>query len=156
MDVNFINPFLHSITNILVTMATMDSQHGKISLKKDPLASGDVTGLISMTSTNLRGSLAVSFSREVALKMTSLMLNEEVTEFGETVRDMVGEVTNMVTGGAKKLLAEKGYDFDMATPIVIMGDNHKISHSSKGQIILIPFNTEHGEFYVEICFETNN
>ena len=81
------------------------------------------------------------------------MLGEEVTEVNSTVPDLVGEITNMVTGGAKRLLSEQGYDFDMAIPAVVAGKNHRISHKSNGVKIMIPFSTLAGKFFVEICFE---
>ncbi|HAD47725.1 MAG TPA: chemotaxis protein CheX, partial [Idiomarina sp.] len=66
---------------------------------------------------------------------------------------MVGEITNMVTGGAKKTLGEKGYEFDMATPIVVSGKDHTISHRSEGPRIIMPFSHIAGKAYIEICFD---
>jgi chemotaxis protein CheX len=81
------------------------------------------------------------------------MLGEEVTSIDDTVTDMVGEITNMVTGGAKRLLSEQGYRFDMAIPSVVSGKNHIIHHKSKAPIVVVPFNTQAGNFFIEICFE---
>ena len=66
---------------------------------------------------------------------------------------MVGEITNMVTGGAKKELAERGFEFDMATPIVVSGRDHTISHRSEGAKLIMPFNHVAGKAYIEICFD---
>lgn len=153
MNVEFINPFLTATTNVLLTMAQLNATPGSVELKKENIAYGDVTGLIGMTGDKVRGSFSISFTKATILDITQRMIGEKVTIIDDTVTDMTGELTNMATGGAKKLLAEKGYDFDMAIPIVIAGDNHEIIHKSKGPIIILPFTIESGKFFIEISFE---
>ena len=99
--------------------------------------------------------LAISFSEVVILHIAQNMLGEKFTKIDDEIADLVGELTNMVTGGAKSLLEIKGYDFSMATPTVIRGKGQKISHAGDaGNVIVIPFSTDVGEFYVEICFQS--
>jgi len=62
---------------------------------------------------------------------------------------LVGEITNMATGGAKALFEQKGYDFDMAIPPVVAGKDHRIVHKSSVPKSILPFSTESGEFCVE-------
>lgn len=152
MKAEFINPFLTSMTNVLSTMAQIESRPGKPAVKKSSTALGAVTGIIGMAGEQLKGSFAVSFSEPVIFAITQRMLGEEVTTVNETVTDMVGELTNMATGGAKALLAEKGYDFDMAVPVMVSGKDHKIEHSSRGPTIILPFETDYGDFFLEISF----
>lgn len=153
MNVDFINPFLSSMSNVLATMATLEITAGKVALKNDDLPPGDVTGIIAMSSPQTLGTLAISFPKPVILDIAQRMLGEEFEEIDDTVSDLVGELTNMVTGSAKALLHEKGYDFDMATPIVITGKDQKLSHKTSGPLIIIPFDTGSGAFFVEMCFE---
>ena len=153
MNVEFINPFLGSIMNVLSTMAHMEVKPGKPAVKSNEVACGDVTGLIGMAGKQAKGTLAITFTEPVILEITKRMLGEELSEIDETVADMVGEITNMVTGGAKLVLSEKGYRFDMAIPSVIAGKDHIIHHKSKAPIVIVPFNTEAGDFFIEICFE---
>ncbi|MDI3323027.1 chemotaxis protein CheX [Pontibacterium granulatum] len=152
MKAEFINPFLASMTNVLSTMAQIESRPGKPSVKKSSTALGAVTGIIGMAGEQLKGSFAVSFSEPVIYAITKRMLGEEVATVNETVTDMVGELTNMATGGAKALLAEKGFDFDMAVPVMVSGKEHKIEHSSSGPTIILPFETDYGDFFIEISF----
>lgn len=152
MKVAFINPFLASMTKVLSTMAKTESKPGKAAIKKGSTASGVVTGIIGMAGEQVKGSFAVSFSEPFILAITQRMLGEEVTSVDETVTDMVGELTNMATGGAKALLAEQGFDFDMAIPVVISGKEHKIEHSASGPTIVVPFTTDVGDFFIEVSF----
>lgn len=153
MKAEFINSFLVSILNVLSTMARMEAKPGKPTVKKNDIACGDVSGIIGMTSDQAKGTMAITFTEPVILEITKHMLGEELTRIDETVSDMVGEITNMVTGGAKRILSEKGYFFDMAIPTVITGKNHEIHHKSQAPIVIVPFTSEAGNFFLEICFE---
>ncbi len=153
MDQNFLNPFIESISNVLSTMAMLKADAGTPFIKEDEKAHGDVTGLMSMTGEQAKGTFAVTFSEKVILEITKRMIGEELDKIDETVTDMVGEITNMTTGGTKKLLSEKGYRFDMSIPAVISGKDHVIRHKSKAPISIVPFDTEVGSFFIEICFE---
>ncbi len=153
MKVEFINPFLVSVINVLETMANVKATPGKPHRKQEDIAEGDVTGIIGMASAQVKGSLAITFTSAAIFDIAKRMLGEEVREIDTTVTDLVGEITNMVTGGAKRLLAEQGYDFDMAIPAVVVAMSLHISNKSSGPKIVIPFSIMAGKFYVEICFE---
>ncbi|MES9965861.1 MAG: chemotaxis protein CheX [Sedimenticola sp.] len=152
MKAELINPFLESIKDVLSTMANMEVTPGTPCLKNGNVAKGDVTGLIGLAGDGGKGSLAISFSEPVILEVTERMLGEKISHINETVTDCVGEITNIVTGGAKRILSEKGYEFDLAIPGVVAGKDHVISHRSKGNTILLPFTAGPGSFFVEVCF----
>lgn len=153
MDSAFINPFLQTVSHVLATMAQTECVPGELSLKKSATATGDVTGIIGMSSPQGKGSFAISFSEEVVLAISERMLGEATAEIDSTIADLVGEVTNMIIGGAKSLLESTGYDFDLATPVVIRGKDHKIDHQTKNATLLIPFSCEFGTFFIEVSFE---
>ncbi len=152
MNVAFVNPFLKATINVLSTMANLPAESGKISLKDDETALGDITGIIEMTGEQVNGTLAVSFTEGVVFEVTRRMLGDTVTEINATVTDLVGELTNMVTGGAKKSLSESGYKFDAAIPSVLSGKDHYVHHPVKGPTILVPVSTSAGDIYIELCF----
>jgi chemotaxis protein CheX len=128
MNVEFINPFISSLLNVLSTMAQTDLTPGKPKIKKTEVAVGDVSGLIGMVGPQTKGSLSITFDGELAMTIMERMLGERPEKINEEVTDMVGEITNMVAGGAKNLLGDKGYEFDMATPVVVSGKEHTITH----------------------------
>ena len=138
MDVNHINPALSSIVNVLTTMASIT-----------PTV---VTGIIDLVGKKANGSLAISFSKPVALEIAKNMLRVETDVIDEMIEDLVGEMANMVAGGAKAIYDEQGIDFELTLPKVLTGENHQIKHSFIGTTILLPFTTNAGEFYVEACF----
>jgi len=155
MNVEFINPFLSAMLNVLATMAQTEATPGKPYIKKDSKARGDVTGIVGLAGKQAKGSLAISFSKEAILHIAAKMLGEPATDFNSEIADVVGEITNMVSGGAKKILADQGFKFAMAIPTTIMGNSHSITHSASGPVILIPFEIEQGGFFIEVCLESS-
>ena len=153
MKADVINPFLSSVANVLSTMAMLEVSPGKPSIKEGNKSQGDVSGIIGMTTDTINGSMAITFPADVVFSIVNKMLGETVTEINDTVTDLVGELTNMIVGGAKGLLEENGYDIGMATPVVVTGKDHEVIHKGQGQNILMPFISESGTFYVEVCFD---
>jgi chemotaxis protein CheX len=153
MNVTFINPFLEAAVKVLKTMAFTDPQPGKPFLKKKTEPShGDITGIVGLTGP-VNGSIAVSFSEAAILQVVSNMFGENFKEINEEVRDAVGELSNMICGDARRMLADQGHQFQGAIPTVIDGKNHKISHSFPGPSLVIPFTIGDGSsFFVEVCF----
>lgn len=153
MNVEFINPFISALLNVLKTMAQTELKAGKPKKKSTEHAHGDVSGLIGMVGPQVKGSFSVSFDESLALEIMHRMLGEKPDGINADVTDMIGEITNMVTGGAKLELSEKGFDFDMATPVVVSGKNHTITHKVDGPKMLLPFTSDAGEAHLEICFD---
>ncbi|WDD98341.1 MULTISPECIES: chemotaxis protein CheX [Thalassomonas] len=153
MNVEFINPFLASMLNVMSTMAQMELSPEKPKLKKDEVAMGDVSGLIGMVSDQAKGSLSITFEGPLAIATMKNMVGEGPDEINEEITDLVGEITNMVTGGAKRMLSEKGIEFDMATPMVVSGNNHTIHHKAEGPVVIIPLNSPHGKAFIEFSFD---
>lgn len=153
MNVEFINPFLSSMLNVMSTMAQMELTPEKPKLKNKDTAEGDVSGLIGMISNQTKGSLSITYEGSLAIATMKKMVGEGPDEVNDEIIDLVGEITNMVTGGAKRMLSEKGFEFDMATPVVVSGKNHAIHHKADGPVVIIGLKSPHGKAYIEFCFD---
>lgn len=152
MKVEMINPFLMASVNVLQTMAFMEVRPGKPFLKKDKKATGDVTGVIGITGDS-NGSLSITFSQSCIEKIVGNMFGEEISGITDEVRDAVGEITNMISGDARRKLGETGINLTAAIPSVVSGPGHTIKHINPGPCIAIPFETDHGSFVIEVNFE---
>ena len=153
MEAKFIHPFLTATVNVLKTMASLDPKPGKPFMKDNKDALGDVSGIIGLTGAS-KGALIVSFSKACALKVISAMLMEEFTEINEEVKDGIGEITNMISGDARRQLEGIGMEFQAGIPTVISGKNHEISSIYNGltSCLVIPFTCDGLDFYVEAIF----
>jgi len=148
MKAEFINPFLIATKNVLATMAQTQATPQKPRLKSGITSYGEVTGIIGMTSDEISGSMIVSFSEKCILQIVANMLMEEPkAKIDDEVVDAVGELTNMICGGAKVHLARLDHKF--AIPSMVVGKGVEISFYSRAPTIIIPFETEAGSFVVE-------
>jgi len=152
VDAKIINPFVNATVNVLETMAFTKSEAGKPHLKKDTVAQGDVSGVVGLTG-EVNGTISVTFDELCILNIVSNMFGEEMKEINNEISDAVGELTNMISGQARKELAEIGKIFQGAIPAVITGKNHQLESMTKGPKIAIPFKTDFGSFTIEVCLE---
>ena len=150
MKAEFINPFLAATTNVLETMAQTKVKALKPKLKDEPVTYGEVTGIIGMASDQIEGTMVISFEKECILKIVGNMLYEPPkTEIDDEIVDAVGELTNMICGGAKAELAKLNQKFDLATPTMIVGTGIAITVFSDAPTVIIPFDTDFGKFVIE-------
>lgn len=151
-DIEFINPFLTATLHVLKVQAGINAEAGKIALKKaEELLVGDVSGIIGIVCDAFNGSVIISFPEKTFLKVMSGMLGEEYTELNKEILDGAGEITNMIFGQAKIVLNEKGYGIKMALPSVVSGKGHSMTTLAKGKVLVIPFTSDGGDFFVEVC-----
>ncbi len=150
MKAEFINPFLQATKNVLETMCQTEAKAQKPQLKKDKKTFGDVTGIIGMASEEVTGCMILSFEKKCIINVVASMLMEDPkSELDDEIVDAVGELTNMICGGAKASLAKLDHKFDLATPNMITGQGVEIATMSDSPTIVIPFTTKVGEFVIE-------
>jgi chemotaxis protein CheX len=146
-------PFYQALHQVLLTMAQLESKPGAKGIKNSHTAQGIVTGIIALDSKGVKGSLAVSFSQELIFEVFSRMLGEKHAQVDAEVCDLVGELTNMVTGAAKPLLVELGIDLNLTRPTTLSGLNHQIIHPVKGPVLVQELQAACGNATLEVCFE---
>ena len=149
MKKELITPFVDATLNVVKTMAQTEAVPGKPIQKVDSKTLGEITGIIGMAGDQLCGNMILSFQESTIVSIVNNMLMESYEGICDEVVDAVGELTNMITGGAKRILGESGYQFAMATPIVVVGANMEMKQLSPGPIISIPFETPSGKFWVD-------
>ncbi len=151
LDTDFINPFLSATIHVLKIQASIDARPGKMYLKNnDEKNFGDISGVIGIVSESFNGSVVISFPEKTFLAIMSSMLGEECTEITNDLIDGAGEITNMVFGNAKVELNQKGYGIKTAIPSVVSGKEHSLKTLSNGSIVVIPFESAIGSFFVEV------
>jgi chemotaxis protein CheX len=152
LDTDFINPFLNATLNLLKVQASVDAKPGKVFVKTHALNSvGDISGVIGLVSDSFSGSVSITFPEKVFLEIVSGMLGETYTEMSQDIIDAASEITNMIFGQAKVILNEKGYGIKAAIPSVVSGKIHTPETHTKGPIVVVPFESSKGSFFVEIC-----
>jgi chemotaxis protein CheX len=149
MNVDYINPFLLAVQNVFDTMINLPYRLGKPTIKKNSTTAFDVSGIIGISG-EVVGCIVVSFPTQIALKVASCLLEEEMTEIDGDCTDAIGEVANMIAGDAKKRFPKA--NTTISVPSVIIGE-HKVAYPSGLPIISIPCQTEAGPFAIEVALK---
>lgn len=154
MNAEVINPFINATRNVVATMAGISPKPEKPRLKRDHASTMDFTGVVGLAGDGAKGSFAVSFSQSCIERIVRNMLGDEIEDMEQDMRDAVGELANMISGGARAELEQKGHSFDMAVPTLIAGKGHRIFQLTDMPVLVVPFNTEAGPFTVEVCLQS--
>jgi len=147
MRVEYINPFIVSLTKTFETMVGCKPERGELRLAGADCPTYPISGVIGLSGKAV-GTAVVSLSETVALKAAGALLMMECTEVDDDVIDAVGEIANMVAGPAKAELEE--YELSISLPSVITGAGHQIRFPSSVQPLCVPFTTEWGPLTLEV------
>lgn len=130
-------------------MAFVNPQRSKLYIKTDFEQTSDISGTIGLAG-EATGFVTINFPEKIALTIVSNMLGEQMKNITPVVKDAVGEIANMIAGGAKGELIEKGYSFKISLPVVSIGKNHYTNYAKENPCIVIPFIIPEGEFTVDV------
>ncbi|MBN2063733.1 MAG: chemotaxis protein CheX [Sedimentisphaerales bacterium] len=141
-----IKAFVHSTKNVLSTMANTQCTIGKPYLKEKNTSHYDVSGIVGFTG-EIIGSVVISFTSEMAIKLVEQFTGENYTADSDYFADAVGELSNMIAGNAK---SEFGLTAGISIPSVIIGTNHSVARMSDVPCVVIPCETPYGKMAVEV------
>lgn len=122
VDLTNVREFL--TRHLIDVFDTMLSLHVNPAQKTDLPQEGErVSGSVGFAGETVNGviylHLSANFAKELTAKMLGLPM-EEIT--GETeVNDVIGEMTNMLTGGLKSWMCDVGAECAVSTPAIIRG-----------------------------------
>jgi chemotaxis protein CheX len=131
-------------------MMNLTPERGSPYLKREGMTQGDISAIIGFAGPSVTGSVALSLPTAVALKFHSLMVGETVFRLTADVQDVVGELANIVAGGAKTALSREGITFNISIPTVVVGAGHSIGHCSGLPVMVIPFEVGKHRFVMEV------
>lgn len=149
MDSAYIMPFVNSIQNVFETMLQLPVTVGDPQLKRTAEPSFDVSGIIGMSG-DVEGNVVISFPVNTAERIVSLFTGEEISSTHSDFPDAVGELVNMVSGGAKAQFV--GKSVTISCPSVVIGKDHLVFARKDVVCIQMLCSSDCGDFAVEISF----
>ena len=152
MDVKIINPFLTAVINIFDEMFSIIVNPGIPFLHEEESAHRwNISGILGVTG-DYQGIVCFRLHKVLADKMLakSGINTSSEKERKEMVYEMIGELTNIISGNAASAINHA--NIEISPPAVIMGENHKISWPRSMPVIGIPFTSSSGPFEVDVCF----
>ena len=148
MDVRFINPFIEAITHLFKTMLKTDLMIGKPVVKDDDELRADVSAVIGFSGDAV-GCMVLRFPVTTAVKVASTFAGVEMSKDHEDFPDALGELANIVAGGAKGKF--EGMQIGISLPSVIIGKEHAVLQSKQRPRLVIPCDSTLGRFAVEVA-----
>lgn len=152
MDVRYINAFVGSIQNVFKTMLQIDVEFAKPAIKDSIESRADVSAVIGFSG-DASGIVVLAFSNEVAISAASKFAGVDMDTQHSDFPDALGELANMVAGGAKANF--EGLDVSISLPSVITGKGHEVLNSKSHPSLLIPCKCSLGEFGVEVAMRVD-
>lgn len=147
MKAAYINPFLTSTISAFDTMLGCALTRGTPAVKDGSAPEHEVSGIIGLSG-KARGIVVLGLSRTAALCAAEVLLQERPAEINSDVTDAVGELANIIAGGAKAKLEH--LNMSVSLPTVITGKCHIVEFPSKVTPICIPFESDWGPITVEV------
>jgi chemotaxis protein CheX len=153
-DATVINAFLGG------TIAAVKSNSGKPPEKMVPLVKdfahtlGEFSGVILFHGKKTRGVVALSFERQCIIELANAVFQGAITEYtDEILVDFAGELCNQVAGQTQAIFQASGDRFEISTPTLIQGKDHRIVHKYHAPCLILPFQWGGGKFYTEFILE---
>jgi CheY-specific phosphatase CheX len=129
-----------------------------LSMKAVPITDADmppledrVTGCVAFAGDRINGAVYLHLATAFAGQVAGAMLGLPPEELGEAdVNDVVGEATNMLTGGLKSWLCDSGAECAVSTPAIIRGSAFVIEPVPDVEREWLIFNCNNNRIVVEI------
>jgi chemotaxis protein CheX len=156
MKVEYINPFIEGVNDLFSMMLGCTATRGPLGLTKKGGESRDIRDIMALIgfSGPARGTVALVFPIATALAMVGKLLGEEAHVVDETVLDAVGEIVNIVAGGAKAKLSKGDHPpIDLGLPTVVRGHGYMVAYAAHSVWLDVPFTSELGPFNLRVNFE---
>lgn len=113
--------------------------------------SGDVSGIVGFIQDKLEGTLIVCFQMKTIKDILPRILGQDVELTQDVILDAVSEITNMIFGGIKTELNNRGHKVRFGMPSAIKGAGHFIGHMHDGRYMLMNFEMGGSPFQIHIA-----
>ena len=111
----------------------------------------DVTGIIGFAGA-MKGTIVVSVDKEVAFGAAEVFIGSRPSSIDSDVLDLVGELANMIGGGAKERLNDP--KIALGLPTTLSGTDYKISFTPGSEIEQVEFRTPSGPLTLQIAIQS--
>jgi len=119
-------------------------------IKANSTTSFDVTGIIGMSG-DVVGSVVLSLPGSTAQGVVERFTGSDVSVESDDFADAIGELVNMIAGGAKAMFADRSVS--ISCPSVVLGQNHRIASPKHVPCVVIPCRTDCGELAIEVMID---
>ncbi|HHY94289.1 MAG TPA: chemotaxis protein CheX [Firmicutes bacterium] len=154
MNVEFLNPFLVAIRDVLESELGEAPQIGSLATEQSSFTSDDVTVLVGVTGT-VEGVVFYGMAEQTACRLAAAMMGTPVPMLDSLAESAIAELGNMIAGRASAGLEEAGFNSRLAPPSVIHGRGAIISTIEIRRLV-VPVTTGKGEIRVHLALRLDS
>ncbi len=148
MSSAYILPFVDSVSNVFETMLQLPVTVGDPAIKPHETPAADVSGIIGMTG-DVDGTVVLGFPTATAERAVAVFTGMDMAADHEDFADAIGELVNMISGGAKAKFV--GKHANISCPSVVIGAGHSVFGRKDVKCVRIPCTCDLGDFYVDVA-----
>ncbi len=129
MDAKLVNPFVDAFVGVMPQMGFQEPKRAKLYVRSQNAVSRGVSVIVGFTK-QIRGNVVYNMSLETAKYIAStMMMGMPVAELDAMAQSAISEMSNMLTANAATNLTGMGYEVDISTPSLSIGDHFQIKIS---------------------------
>ncbi|MGL4524498.1 MAG: chemotaxis protein CheX [Spirochaetia bacterium] len=151
MRVDYINPFVEAAFTVVEQVLSTPVERGNIYLKGVTQSIMGVATIVGLAG-SVEGRVILDMDIPTALKVASIMNDEDLNEIDDLVRATITELANVVTGVAVTELHENGFKFDLTPPAIITGENMEI-HDIGIEALVVPMGLPFGKIEINVAIK---
>ncbi len=133
LEGNIVSSIKESTLEVLSSMFMIDVKSEECCIKDEKSVFTDLISSLHFFGEKYMGKIAIFTYGSTACHLGGAMLGVEALEIDEDVKDGMGELVNMIAGGAKNRLESTMGELHLLTPWVIAGKNLSIASPSGGE-----------------------
>ena len=123
--------------DIFSTMVDRTVEFGEPSYT-GPQPTANVVATVGFAGT-LSGYISLCVSKDAALEIAQALLGSDADEAPAHVRDAAGEMANMIAGSVRTVMADRGENVGISTPIVTVGTDFSTAALRDVSQAVVPF-----------------
>ena len=151
LNENLAKTAIKSVQKAINTLFGATAVPGEITVHDEDYSSmGDVSGILGMVQDAVEATIVLSFHKETLFTLLSKLYGKPFEKVDNSVKQGVGELTNIIYASMKKDLNDKGHTFKMSIPSVVIGTGHSIYNVHQGKNMVIKFTVEAQQFFLQI------
>ena len=145
-SLDLVQPFIDSTCSVFSMMLGNSIELTDLCNCQGFTSGFDLSGIIGFLA--LRGTIVVSLDEQTALGAAERLLGMRPEKIDDDVRDMLGELANMIGGNAKERMGD--CEIVLGLPTVISGKGHEVSFDAGAEVHKLCFLTQWGPLAIEL------
>jgi chemotaxis protein CheX len=151
MKMDLIQPFIGSLDAVLAEMMQSPATIADLAMEEEGYRKKGLAAVVTFKG-QIEGRIVLDMEPRAAAKVASYLAGAEVDPGEQIVREAVCELANMVIGNAVTQLNDRGFQFKVLPPSLLIEEQcAKAEHDSEATILC--FDTACGKVYLNIAMQ---